>query len=74
MGDILRRLARIEEHFSKAACVCSHEGREIVCVAVESDWNSDQIQMAEAAAQFTCPTHGRKTANLVRISQVDANL
>jgi hypothetical protein len=74
MGDIGRRLARIEEHFSKAACVCSDDGREVVCVAVESGWRPDQIQIAEASAQFTCPTHGLQIPNLVRISQVDANL
>ena len=74
MGDISRRIARLEEHFGGAECVCSGAKRESVCIIVERDWGPDRIQAAEAAAQFTCPTHGLQIPNLIRLSPVDAHL
>ena len=74
MGDISRRLARIEKHLGEASCVCSEAGFEIVCILIESDWGPDQIERAEAATRFTCPTHGLQIPNLIRLSEADATL
>jgi hypothetical protein len=72
MGDISRRIARLEEHLGDAACTCS--GREMAIVTIGSGWSAEQIEQAESAIQFVCPSHGLRSPDVLRISEADARL
>lgn len=69
MANISQRIARLEEKFGEAGCVCSERSHDVVCIVL-----NEQIEAAEAAAQFYCPTHGLRTPILARLSPTDANL
>jgi len=74
MGDISRRIARLEEHLGEAACVCSQPEHLHAFVVIGKGWESEQIELAEASKQFICPTHGVRSPSLLRISKTDAQL
>jgi hypothetical protein len=74
MGDISRRIARLEEHLGDAACTCTEAGRETAIVTIGSGWSAEQIAQADAATQWNCPSHGLQSPNILRISDADARL
>lgn len=76
MGDVGRRLARLEEKFGDATCACSDNLQGALAILViKDDWGPEQIELAAAsAAQFTCPTHGPRLRPLLRLTQSDAEL
>ena len=74
MGDISRRIARLEEHLEEVACICSEGDRELAIVVIGSGWGAEQIARAEAATQVDCPSHGLRSPHILRISDQDARL
>jgi hypothetical protein len=75
MGDIDRRIERIERLLGNADCMCGDPTRRTAVIIVEDDWDSERVRLAETAIGFDCPTHGfQLPKSVARISPVDASL
>jgi hypothetical protein len=74
MGNWSRRIDRIERLVGATDCVCRFEDQPVACIVIEKGWDRNQIMVAESAAQFICPLHGRRSPTLIRLSPTDAGL
>lgn len=73
MRSVKASLDLIEKQLGKTACVCP-EHSNIAIVVIKDDWGPDDIEHAEAAVRFTCPTHGVRSPLILRLSESDAKL
>jgi hypothetical protein len=74
MGEIARRLDRLERFIGAADCRCHAEENELRCVVVEPEWSAERIHIVDDAIQFDCPIHGLRRPAIVHLSPTDAML
>lgn len=74
MGEIGRRLDRLERLVGAADCTCHVGENELRCVVVEPEWSAEQIRNADDATGFDCPIHGLQRPTIVHLSPMDARL
>lgn len=60
MRNVETRIEQIAKQLGNAACTCKERDRETAIVVIKDGWGPEEIELAEAAAQFDCPTHGRR--------------
>jgi hypothetical protein len=82
MGEISRRIDRIEQILGDADCICNTKRSSLVAVRPGGigepgycdAWTKEQRELAEASMGFTCPTHGFQRQRVLWISEVEVNL
>jgi hypothetical protein len=74
MGELIRRLDRLERLIGAADCRCHGGENELRWVVVEPEWSAEQIRIADEAIEFDCPTHGLRHPRIVHLSPTDAML
>jgi hypothetical protein len=70
MGDIGKRIDRLEEILGDRTCICASLA-PIAIVVVEKEWTPEQVDEAKAAQAIVCPVHGPRLPPIMTLSGSD---